>query len=50
MLTTCGVTQAIKQADCLIACVTPQIENIQRFAVRFCFNNYSWTNIVLLQC
>ena len=23
-----------------------QIENIQRFAVRFCFNNYSWTNSV----
>ena len=25
MLTTCGVTQAIKQAACLIACVTPQV-------------------------
>ena len=23
-----------------------KIENIQRFAVKFCFNNYSWTNSV----
>ena len=25
VLTTCGVTQAIKQAACLIGCVTPQV-------------------------
>ena len=25
VLTTCGVTQAIKQADYLIACITPQV-------------------------